>query len=218
MKTKPPVLFIILSVLGFLAFFADLIWGKWLPALFWLIVAIASLIAMYVKRKRSSVNSNTAPSPQNSQTPLPITDIENESLQPVSVKINLQKGETCYYEGISGWLEHKSITKSVNYRGPSYSFKITKGLRYRVGNIKLQKISEDKIVEVDRGTLFITNKRIIFMGAKKNITINYNHILSIVPYNDGFGIEKDAGKSPLFNCTNSETATRILARLFSENN
>src|SRR5665647_792995 len=139
--------------------------------------------------------------------------IENEDLQTQTVSISLQNSEVCYFQTECRWLEHRTLTKSVSYSGVMGSFKIIKGVRYRVGNLKLQKITVDKLVEIDSGNLFITNKRIIFMGAKKNSNIKYQNILSIVPYSDGVGIEKDSGKSPTLICDNPDMAARILSRL-----
>lgn len=139
--------------------------------------------------------------------------IDNEDLPIKTVDISLQNNEVCHYESEIKWMENKTVTTSINYSGLSASFKIAKGVRYRVGNIKPQRVTVDKLVEIDKGKLYVTNKRIIFMGIRKNNNIKYQSILSIVPYSDGVGIEKDSGKSPILICENSEMLSRILTRL-----
>lgn len=140
-------------------------------------------------------------------------ELENGDLPVINTSISLQKDEVCFYQDFCKWFEHRKITKSVSYSGITGSLKITKGVRYRVGNIKPKKITVDTLSEIDNGTLFITNKRIIFMGTHKNINIKYSSILAIVPYSDGVGIEKDSGKSPILGCNNPDILSRILARL-----
>ena len=139
--------------------------------------------------------------------------IENEELQNVDVNISLQNNEVCHFQAGCRWLEFRTITKSISYSGITGSFKIAKGVRYRVGNIKPKRITTDSLVEIDHGQLFITNKRIIFMGAKKNTNIKYQNVLSVVPYSDGIGIEKDSGKSPTLIFGNADIAVRILSRI-----
>lgn len=139
--------------------------------------------------------------------------VDNEDLPIKSVDISLQSNEVCHYITDVKWMENKTITTSVNYSGISASFKIAKGIRYRVGNIKPQRVTVDKLVEIDKGRLYVTNNRIIFMGNRKNFNIKYQSILSIVPYTDGVEIEKDSGKSPVLICVNSEMLSRILTRL-----
>ena len=139
--------------------------------------------------------------------------IENEELPIVNASISLQKAEVCHYQNSCRWLEHRKVTKGVSYSGVSGSFKIAKGVRYRVGHIKPQRITVDALTEIDKGTVFLTNKRIIFMGANKNSNIKYSSVLSIVPYSDGVGIEKDSGKSTILICSDADIMARILARL-----
>ena len=140
-------------------------------------------------------------------------EIDNGDLPTYYSSISLQKGEVLHYENKCSWYENRTITKSIGYHGLAGSFRIAKGIRYRVGNINLQRVKEDKLLEIDRGNVFITNKRIIFMGSKLNKNIKYSSILSITPYSDGVGIEKDAGKSPILICNDADTMARILARL-----
>jgi len=139
--------------------------------------------------------------------------IENDQLEKKSVDISLQKDEVCYYSLNCKWMELRKITKSVSYSGVTGSFKIAKGVRYRVGNFKPQRITVDKLIEIDNGDLYVTNKRIIFMGAKKNSNIKFQNILAITPYSDGVGIEKDSGKSPILKCNEADILARILSKL-----
>jgi len=143
--------------------------------------------------------------------------IENGELPIRQVNINLQKNEQCYYSTSIDWLELRRVTKRVNYSGPTFRVKIAKGFYYRVGSVKPQRITSDELQVIDRGTVYITNKRIIFCGGCKNSTISLGKILSISPYSDGVGIEKDSGKSPIFRVSyDADILAMIIARVIKD--
>lgn len=144
-------------------------------------------------------------------------EIENGELTPIDCNINLQKSELCYKTLDVTWKEKRKVTKRINYAGPTAKIKIMKGVHYRVGSAQVQRITNEELVEVDKGTLYITSKRIIFVGSKKNSNIRYNKILSFIPYKDGIEVVKDAGRNPFFLCkTISEDTHLILNRLLNE--
>ena len=114
--------------------------------------------------------------------------------------INLQKGEACHITAchitaFATWHEMRTRTERINYGGPVASIRICKGLRYRIGSVQVQRVTRDEMVEIDRGQLYVTNKRIIFNGAKKNSTIRLSALLSFSPYADGVALEKASGKA-----------------------
>jgi hypothetical protein len=81
---------------------------------------------------------------------------------------------------------------SGGYAGPS--FRIAKGVSFRVGAFGAQSESHDELKQVDRGTLTLTNKRLIFTGEKRSSEINLSKIISIEPYSDGIAL-KTSGRS-----------------------
>lgn len=131
--------------------------------------------------------------------------------------ISLQKGELCYFFADINWLEKRSVTTRVNYGGPSYRVKIVKGLYYRVGSVSAQRVTEDIWKTIDSGKLYLTSKRIIFMGSRGNKTISINKILDFNVYTNGIDIQKDTGKSPFFEFdTDTDVFAVILAKLLME--
>ncbi len=129
--------------------------------------------------------------------------IENGELPIREVPINLQKNEQCYFTTFADWLESRTVTQRINYAGPTARIKIMKGIYYRAGSIGVQRITSEQLLVIDSGQVYITNKRIIFIGNKKNTNIPLNKILSVNPYSDGIGIEKDSGKSPIIRVSNN---------------
>lgn len=96
------------------------------------------------------------------------------------------------------WHEEKTITTSVNYSG----FRITTGSRnfnYTMGTLNVMPNTRTYFNLVDRGSLYVTNKRLIFVGKEKgqNRTIDLDDILEFSLFRDGILIGKANGKKPL---------------------
>lgn len=146
-------------------------------------------------------------------------EIENGELPVKFVGINLQRGENCYYSNNVEWYEKRTITKRINYGGPVARIRIAKGLYYRVGSVDYEKVSSEQIQLIDTGEVFITNKRIIFIGRNKNINIPLNKILSLEPYRDGVGIIKATGRSPIITVSDdADILVTLLSRVINDSN
>ena len=144
--------------------------------------------------------------------------INHSELPAIEPGINLPKKETCFYMQPVDWYEYRAVRSSVTYGGLSGRIKIAKGIYYRVGKMNLIPSSTQERVKIDSGIVYITNKRVIFSGLKKNTTIQISSILEVHPYSDGVEIIKDSGKSPFLGFTDTiEVFTAILARVISDN-
>jgi len=83
--------------------------------------------------------------------------------------------------------EPRKVTRTVGgYGGPS--FRIAKGVYWRVGAFGAESRSHEELKELDRGALTLTNKRLVFSGAIRTVDINLPKILSIEPYSDGVAV------------------------------
>lgn len=143
--------------------------------------------------------------------------IEHGELPVEEVDINMQKNEYCYFTNYADWLEQRTVTQRYNYGGPVFRAKIMKGVYYRAGSVKVQRITSEQLLEIDNGMVYVTNKRLIFVGNKKNTSIQISKILSITPYSDGVGIEKDSGKSPVIRVSfNADILAMVLGRVIND--
>jgi hypothetical protein len=122
--------------------------------------------------------------------------IENGDVPTIEPDINLHRNELCYFKTDVGWWEYRKQTKRIRYGGLTARVPIAKGLYIRAGDLGIKPVSEDVFVQLDSGLIYLTNKRVIFRGTKKNKTIRIPKILTITPYKNGVDIEKDTGKSP----------------------
>lgn len=144
--------------------------------------------------------------------------LENLDLPIINCDIVLQKSETCHIKIPNvNWYELRSVRQRVSYRGYSTNFKIAKGFYLRSDSYRPQNYSVDAIKLIDTGTLYLTNKRIIFTGTKKNSNIRIDRILDFTPYTDGVEIGKETGKTPKLQMTqNADIFCMILERLLNE--
>jgi hypothetical protein len=124
--------------------------------------------------------------------------MENGTFPEVAAPIALQKKEVCHFSSSTTLYEMRTETVRVNYGGPSARIRIMKGVYYRVGSTQAQRVTRDVLREIDSGTLYVTNKRIIFDGGRKNSTIRLSNVFAITPYSDAIEIEKVSGRNPVF--------------------
>ncbi len=114
-------------------------------------------------------------------------EIQKGNIPKVEVKnVILQKSEKAY------WLEAGTLTEErairSNYGGGSsgLSFRIAKGVSYRIGSHKGSITSEKKFVPVSEGEFIITNQRLIFKGNMKSFAVKIDKILDTHLFTNGF--------------------------------
>ena len=143
--------------------------------------------------------------------------IENAEIPEIIVPISLTKQEKCYFQTSVEWYEKRTVTQRINYSGTTASIRIMKGVRYRVGSIRPQMVTSEEWKLIDYGTLYLTSKRLIFVGASKSSNITLAKILSFTPYSDGIEISKDTGRPPFLKFSNNtDIFSLILSRLLNE--
>lgn len=108
-----------------------------------------------------------------------------------SLPFNLQKTEKLIwlFQNVD-YYEEKTRTRYVG-GSQGVSIRIAKGLYYRTGAFKGERVQTSETVHVDTGLLGVTNKHIYFTGSSKSFRINYNKIVSFEPFSDGIGVQRD---------------------------
>lgn len=143
--------------------------------------------------------------------------IENGEIPSIDVTLSLENGEKCYFQSNCKWFEMRTVTRRVNYSGATASISIMKGVRYRIGTISPRRVTNEELTEIESGKIYLTNKRIIFIGGNRNLTVRLPKILSFIPYTDGVEICKDSGRNPMFKFNdNNDIFNMILSRLLNE--
>lgn len=114
--------------------------------------------------------------------------------------INIQDNEVLYQQFKSvDFLEEKKIVIANNYGGLQYRMSLGGGMSYRMGSLKVSPITKQQFVPLDRGTMYVTNKRIIFIGVNNRVnkTLKIDDIVEVSLFRDGLLIGKSNGKKPL---------------------
>ena len=92
------------------------------------------------------------------------------------------------------YLEDKTRRQYVG-GSQGMSFRIMKGVYYRVGAFAGQPVDRTERVHIDTGMVVITNKHIFFAGPVTALRVLYAKIVSFQPFSDGIGIIRDASNA-----------------------
>jgi DnaJ domain len=85
-------------------------------------------------------------------------------------------------------MEPRSVRYNFGgYGGPS--FRISKGVSFRLGAFASRGESHDEVKTIDQGILTITNKRLVFTGKMRSNDTDIIKIIAVEPYKDGIGIK-----------------------------
>jgi hypothetical protein len=124
--------------------------------------------------------------------------------RPISSDINLSKEEQCYFQCNSKWRQSKITKETFGFVGGSIS-----GF---FGGIPLT-YDRDEIVEMSDGSLYVTNKKILFIGGMKSTNITIGRIAKIEMFSDALKVNKTSGKPDIFMLPSKNEAIKICSIL-----
>lgn len=109
--------------------------------------------------------------------------------------IILGKKETVLwtYNGVN--LYQEKITREWVGRSRGMSFRVMKGVYYHTGGSKGHPVEHSSMEHQGTGSLFVTNKNLIFYSQTKGLKIPFNKIVGITPYSDGIEVHKDGANT-----------------------
>ncbi len=105
------------------------------------------------------------------------------------------------------------ITKrEITGRSTGASFRVMKGVYWRVGAFKGVPVSWEETHHTDTGLLALTSKHIIFSGPVRNQRVAYSKLASIEPYADAIEIQRDAvtAKPQIFRDIDGQFAYNVI--------
>lgn len=125
-----------------------------------------------------------------------MADVEKGNLPTADdVPILLPAGEICHFEWPADLFEERKKTRMVG-GSTGFSIPLGKGVRWRVGAFAGQPVTSVDTVRADSGSLYVTNKRVIFSGATKNVTYPIKKIVAVTPASDSIRFVKENDKTP----------------------
>lgn len=127
-------------------------------------------------------------------------------------KHSLEEGEHCHWIADVVLMKEKPKAKIAD---DDSGTKIKKGLTYRVGSSKGHLITETDYVPVSTGSLYITNRRMIFSSDEKTFDIPYDKLIDIGLYTDGMKFSVSDNKKPYIFKTLADEDTEAVGLLLS---
>jgi hypothetical protein len=132
--------------------------------------------------------------------------------------IILKKNEEMVFAILNISLREPRAVRRIagGYGGPS--FRVTKGVYFRVGAVGAQSESHEELRDIDQGVLTLTNKRFVFSGAKRAVNIDLRKIVSVEPYSNGIALMRsDRQKTQYFTgIDQAELTVGIEGRTYKE--
>jgi hypothetical protein len=126
-----------------------------------------------------------------------LNEIQQGNMPLVTVaNLVLQKGEKAYWIEPVIMAEEKVISRRYQGGSQGMSFRIMKGVSYRVGGHRGNITSETGVVAVSEGEMVITSKRVVFRGDKKSFATKLQNILDIQLFTNGFQFSENNKSKP----------------------
>ncbi len=111
----------------------------------------------------------------------------------------LSKNETIVWLFRNVTLHEQKVKREYVGRSQGMSFRVAKGVYYRVGGFKGRPLETTVMEKISTGSLCLTDKNIYFSSSQKSLKIPYNKIINIENYSNGLGLQKDGASSkPIF--------------------
>ena len=123
---------------------------------------------------------------------------EQKGLTPITTSILLKREEDAYLQTDTILQETRAVRK-YSGGGRGVGFRIAKGVYIGAGGRSGISESHEEWRNIDEGKLILTNKRLIFDGAKGNRVIPLEKIISVNPWLDAIEVSaENRKKSMLF--------------------
>jgi len=144
--------------------------------------------------------------------------IENGELPfiPGPAPAPLQDGELCHLACRSFWHELRNYAGRAERPGAAPSVRVPRGLTYRVDGTAPKRVARDGLAPVDWGSLYVTSRRLVFIGQKTRETTRFTELLGLEVFADAIVLEKSSGRRPhLFLEGDVEVIAAIVAEVMA---
>ena len=113
----------------------------------------------------------------------------------INIPVVLGKQESVLWAFNGVTLYEEKIEREWVGRNRGMSFRICRGVYYRTGGSKGHPVEHSTMKPLGTGTLYVTNKNLIFHSMMKGLKISYKKIIGATPYSDGIEIHRDGANA-----------------------
>lgn len=143
--------------------------------------------------------------------------IDNGNFPQVKAAFKLHSDEVCHFAEKADLFEPRGPIDIWNKNRPKMRIRIAHGFYWKPESGISKGLSADGWRLLDRGTIFVTNRRVIFLGSEGNHTIRLSEILDFQVFDDGVQLQRETGRSPFMGFDrNGDLFAMLLGKLVSE--
>ncbi len=93
----------------------------------------------------------------------------------------------------------QKVRREIVGRTRGISVRVCRGVYYRTGGFRGRPVETTYMQRVSTGSVCLTDKNLYFHSPEKSLKIPFSKILSLDPYSNGLGVQKDgANDKPMF--------------------
>jgi hypothetical protein len=149
-----------------------------------------------------------------------LAEIQKGNLPSVTIpNLVLQKDESAYWAEPASILEDRVVNRRYEGSSQGVSLRIAKGVSYRIGAQRGHLVADRATVPVSSGSVIVTNKRLIFAGDAKSLSLRLNKLLEVHCYSNGVRFSEENGKGHLIrflSADNIDIVAAILSHAINE--
>lgn len=109
----------------------------------------------------------------------------------IHLPFNFQKTEKLIwvFQGVEFYEQRIRTQYRGGYSG--VSIRVARGVYYRTGAFRGNPVKIEEMIYIAKGLFALTNKHLYFASPNKNFRIQLEKIITMNPYEDGIGLQKD---------------------------
>jgi hypothetical protein len=117
-------------------------------------------------------------------------DLLSNGLRPIQTSLVLKRDEVAALETEARLCRYRTRTQYVG-GSQGISIPLGHGFRYRISGFKSTPVQVESLNTVDSGKLIVTNQRLVFLGAKRDVSTPISKLLQIEGFSNALGIGRE---------------------------
>ncbi len=113
----------------------------------------------------------------------------------------LKGDEQVHFRARANLLEERVISRKYQGGSSGVNIRVAKGVSFKVGQQKGRSVSEKGIITVDEGDFYVTSKRLIYKGGKKNFSLTFAQLVGYEVFKGGIDISANKGNTKMLKFT-----------------